>query len=1043
MTKKIFTYSLAVAAMLASCNDDFQNIESGVESGSKGKLVEAGLLGVNSVVTEGTRAFNPKGGFVWMPEMVQGATDPMPGALTAERLNQKVGLCWTGVNTTNPQYGAASSVGENVFTNYEYEHIGWMDMTAAELDFDECDGTISNGAFIKGEAPAGCMEADFAGTYSTDGRWNKYYYAEKEGQRSGSVALNLGSGIFKTNNASVFEGQYVVYFPYTDKFTKGAIIANTPDVFDVNHDIDLYDAASKHAFQLGYINHYEGGNRSTNFQTKNYTNFLRIAEKADLLGGAGDVKTVIIYSPEKGIVYEQGVDASSVIAARRADDMSLVKQVGEGVQTNAVFANLSEGANEYATIGDGDNFAILPMIPQEFDNLAVILINKDGKSQYHTFNDVKFEAGKGLTLTVDAGNTAWKDIYYAVDEPTFAFALNKINSATAADAEIRILRGIDMETVNDGDYATAGQISVAKNITITADPTCASAGFIIKSETTRTIEATVATGASLKVMVPVVIEGAGCCWNTAATLNVGGTDATGVEKVAFTKDVTNYGTLNVGGTKSEVAVEFEDVQNIWDTEYQMGKGYSKGSIARGKTTDAAKFNIVANLSTKVQTVTINGTLKNEGSVAVTSNKELATANAEGTRSLNVNIADVENTGVLAKGKTKAETAADIIGGDIEVSKNALVRVANSIKNNNIWAYVHVDGVGNSDGNDGRIDLKGAQNSSNKGTIENDGVINLLGGSLDNTAGLFIDNLTGQVGGIPVDNGSAPAKYVTYFYKGIEGANDYITDLKSGIFVAKTATNDRLAFILNDAVESKSAVVIEVTGVDGGYYDFSKAIYKGNDLANYDVRINSTTNIPFVSLKKEGGKYSTEKSIGHCLDVHSDVTIGASNILKVEKNVFVRNGNQLDVTENVAEFNIGKDLTVEETATVNTELKTANTLSELNVMYVKNDIKNYGDINSKRNFTVGRDFRIYNTGNLDSDGIANGTANEVTRNFVLAGKAAFARYTTTIVKGTFTSGSGSQFVREGLGSSDVYRATVNVGTLGTTAGSATGGWPTQM
>lgn len=1040
MTKKIFTYSLAVAAMLASCNDDFQNIESGVESGSKGKLVEAGLLGVNSVVTEGTRAFNPVGGFVWMPEALEAT-----GELTAERLNQKVGLCWTGVNTTNPQYGAASSVGENVFTNYEYEHVGWMDMTAAELDFYECDGTISNGAFIKGEAPAGCMEADFAGTYMTGGRWNKYYYAAKQGQRSGSEALNLGSGIFKTNNASVFEGQYVVYFPYTDKFTKGAIIANTPDVFDVNHDIDLYDAASKHAFQLGYINHYEGGNRSTNFQTKNYTNFLRIAEKADLLD-AGDVKTVIIYSPEKGIVYEQGVDASSVIAARRADDMSLVKQVGEGVQTNAVFANLSEGANEYANIADGEDFVILPMIPQEFDNLAVILINKDGKSQYHTFNDVKFEAGKGLTLTVNAGNTAWKDIYYAVDEPTFAFALNKINNAAAPDAEIRILRGIDMEAVNDADYATAGQISVAKNITITADPTCASAGFIIKSETTRTIEATVATGASLKVMVPVVIEGAGCCWNTAATLNVGGTDATGVEKVAFTKDVTNYGTLNVGGTKSEVAVEFEDVQNIWDTEYQMGKGYSKGSIARGKTTDAAKFNIVANLSAKVQTVTINGTLKNEGSVAVTSNKALATANAEGTRSLNVNIADVENTGVLAKGKTKAETDADIIGGDIEVSKNALVRVANSIKNTNIWAYVHVDGEGNSDENDGRIDIKGAQNSSNKGTIENDGVINLLGGSLDNTAGLFIDNLTGQVGGIPVDNGSAPADYVTYFYKGIEGANDYMTDLKSGIFVAKTATNDRMAFIINDAVESKSVVVIEVVGVEAtpGYYNFSMPIYKGKDLRNYDVRINAGTEIPFIAAETNtAGEYIATKSVGHCLDIYSDLKLGSSNALNVEKNVFVREGNTLNVTANIAEFNIGKDLTVEATATVNTVLKTANTVSELNVMNVKNDIKNYGDINSKRNFTVGRDFRIYKTGNLDSDGIANGTPNEVTRDFVLAGKAAFARYTTTIVKGTFTSGSESQFVREGLGSSDVYRATVNVGTLGTTAGSATGGWPTQM
>ena len=267
MTKKIFTYSLAVAAMLASCNDDFQNIESiNSANGTKGKLVEAGLLGLNATVDAETRALNPVGGFVWMPETLAEG-----GTLGDPRTNQRVGLCWTGVNNENAEFGAIATPGTNVFTNYEYEHVGWMEKGATDVDFNECNGGITNGAFIVGERPNDeCFEALFGGDFATPAspRWNAYYYGATEGKsaKEGNPALNLGSGIFKTDNASVFEGQYVVYFPYTDKFTKGAIIANTPDKFDVSHDVDLWDASSKSAFQLGYISHYAGGNRATNCQ---------------------------------------------------------------------------------------------------------------------------------------------------------------------------------------------------------------------------------------------------------------------------------------------------------------------------------------------------------------------------------------------------------------------------------------------------------------------------------------------------------------------------------------------------------------------------------------------------------------------------------------------------------------------------------------------------------------------------------------------------------------------------------------------------------
>ena len=1072
MTKKIFTYSLAVAAMLASCNDDFQNIESiNSANGTKGKLVEAGLLGLNATVDAETRALNPVGGFVWMPETLAEG-----GTLGDPRTNQRVGLCWTGVNNENAEFGAIATPGTNVFTNYEYEHVGWMEKGATDVDFNECNGGITNGAFIVGERPNDeCFEALFGGDFATPAspRWNAYYYGATEGKsaKEGNPALNLGSGIFKTDNASVFEGQYVVYFPYTDKFTKGAIIANTPDKFDVSHDVDLWDASSKSAFQLGYISHYAGGNRATNFQTANYSNFLRIKDNAhlgDLVDQ--DVMTVIVYSPTQGIIYQKGVDAASVVAARQAGDMTQVKQVNtdKDAETNAIFANLSETIDgvemNYAQISDGEDIAILPMLPQSFSDLAIILINKDGLSQYHEIGAVTLNAGKGKQILVDT-DAEWKPIYYAVDEPTFAYAVNKIHASNNKNAEIRILRNIEMFAENDDLYEVNGPAYIAfdKNIDITADASCASAQITITSETVRFIES-LNSDAQLNVNVPVVVEGYGCCWGENATLNVGGWDGRAEDKVTFGAEVTNYGTVNLGYSiqdqkpamfKAKVveaenyfySVTFkENFYNIWDTEYQNKKGYSKGSKEREQIEGAAKLNISAQVTEDVLKVNFEKSIINDGEIAVNSTDSLTTLDAEGNRSLKVYINDVVNTGILAVKAKDAKAEEDIIGGKIAISDYAMVTIKNTLKNVNDYAYIHVAGIGESETNDGRIDIKNAGDSKNEGTIDNNGVINLLGGSLNNAEGLFVDNLTGQVGGIAVYNGDQPADYIDQYYKGIkQPENRYITDLKTGIFVAKTATNDRMAFILTDAVESNSAVVVEVLGQDGGYYNFSDARYKNKDLRNYDVRINSEDEIAFIAAAKTDGKYSATKSVGHCVDIldGSALKFGASNGLNVEKNVFVRTGGNMNITDKVACVTVGNDLIVEEEGNVETTLKEAGiTVSNANELKVVHNINNSGMITSNRNFVVGNDFIITAKGMLDSNGIANGTPNTVGNNFELSGKATFANYTTTIVNKVFNSEAKSEFIREGI-SGTVYRATVNVGTIGKTDGTAQGGWPTQM
>ena len=116
-----------------------------------------------------------------------------------------------------------------------------------------------------------------------------------------------------------------------------------------------------------------------------------------------------------------------------------------------------------------------------------------------------------------------------------------------------------------------------------------------------------------------------------------------------------------------------------------------------------------------------------------------------------------------------------------------------------------------------------------------------------------------------------------------------------------------------------------------------------------------------------------------------------------------------------------------------------TTHKADILTVKNDLNN----EATASFTS--DNRFVVEGNVETAGIfdSNGTPNAVTGNFdQTAGNTTFAFKTTTTVDGQFSCAAGASFLREALGTSGDYRATVNVGGLGELKGNNNGGgWPT--
>lgn len=1088
MNKKIFLYSLASVSILASCSDEIELQNEMASQPLQKGMVKAGLLSVGTSSEDGTRAFSPEGNFVWMPETV----DPTSGALLNPRTNQQIGLCWTGVNTATPELGSQSAATKNVFTNYMYEHIGWLDWGQTYADVDECTGDLLNGAYIVKE---GKPEAAFAGTYDptlvlanaqsgNSTRVNKYYYAKNKGKNSSNGNdLNLGSGVFKTENSSVFEGQYIIYFPYTDQFTKGPIVANEPDAFTVDVKDDVYATASKYGFQLGYVNHYDGGHRSANFQTKNYAAFADVQIKL-ANGAVGDqkIKNVVLYSESEGIIYQTGVSAESVIKAREGNNMNLVEQIASDndAETNAVFATLKEGTTEYATVTTTYNVdkpmrVVLPVLPQTVSDLKVILINTEDKTAYYTPSNNEFKAGAQTILDIVIKSGDFGTNYIAVDEPTL---VSCFKSMYATGGTVKMLRSIDLVKANDNLYKdiystnTAGTFAWKKATTITADPSCTSAKLTLKATKVGTAWTPVQrfteaqdAAAKLTVDVPVVVEGPGCCATDACELYLGGQQATD-DNIEITKTLTNYGKTMVRTFNSHTNVKLADVLNYYDDikhdgeaqSYVAEGGYRKGTWMRAMS--KPYFEVTNGASTDIQKTYI-ANLVNEGDVQFSQAAAATAADVLGNRANEIFVSgNIINNGLriydasTQKEKLQAANAADVAGGQINVTEYTAVIVNGYVENNKNVATIDVAGVGHSDDTDGRIDIKKAGLSKNTGTYDNAGVTNLTGGNLDNSKGLFIDRQTAQVGGNPINNGSkwTAAKELADYNKLYENGYEldeskaYITDLKSGIYVAQAETESRLAFIVNDPVISKSADVIEITAALG--VDFSKADFKGKDFAGYDVRVNE--DVTFRNMSVDGtGLYNGVSALGHCVDVMQNSKTASVNTFKtaaIENNLIVRNGAKAQTSSYEAELTIGNNIFVEDLSTVTIAAFThaADFVADANAeVKVGNDIRVDGvaaaaTIELNKKYTVENDVKVDAKGAFDS----NSDANTVKNNFELKGDAKFASYTSTTIENTFNSYAESMFTREKIGGPE-SRATVNCKVLGKTEGNTITGWPTEM
>lgn len=489
-----FALAAATGSLFVACNnEDFVTENGAIEQSGMIELSENFMISAAGVDNASTRThwgLNQNGGLTnaYIPVVAVGTGNNTLGGSSV--IAPSIGLCWIGT----------AGAGEQVYTNYEFFHNGWL-AKGETAKFDPCDDSKLTNGWLYSD-----LKFATAASSTTPGEevFNKVSdLAQASGITSKTDAegntltvkddLNLNSGVYKTCNKAIFGGQYIAYYPYNADFKDaGAIPATSVVEFNDMKKNDEKDLQlSDNTFRYTNVATINGGTQAEGFGFKNLSGVVRVVLKgtADL---GNQITKVMLYSPSSSFVKEVLLSPAKIAAGATGTELySKVVATNKTIVVNMA-TNLSIKKD-----GGADCTVYLTALPAKISDLTVMVQDTEGKWAECEIGNFEIVAGEGRELVATYSANAFKQVYYAVDQTTLEAAITKCESAglsTTKTATIKVL----------GDITLESNVEVPAYVTIDGDK------VIVPEKVTLTL----ANNSAIKSAVEV--EGKSCCSNAAA-----------------------------------------------------------------------------------------------------------------------------------------------------------------------------------------------------------------------------------------------------------------------------------------------------------------------------------------------------------------------------------------------------------------------------------------------------------------------------------------------------------------------------------------------
>lgn len=481
MKTKLFI-SLALAAALVGCTEDELATTGGNKAENQSGMIDLsdnfmiGAVGVNNATTRTH----------W--ELVNGALTNVfsPIAVDADGNNQipvnggsaqlvdapSIGLCWIG-----------QSVGDAVYTNYEFFHNGWLGKNETTAIFNPCDDSeLTNGwlysdltldaaATAGDEAVTKALLSSGITTTTT-----KYVGGDATAATLVLSDMNLNSGVYKTENKAIFGGSYIAYYPYNPDFKDaGTIPAKSEVVFaDLKKNDEKSFELANNTFRYTNVASINGGDQAKGFGFKNLSGVIRLVLKSKSTTALTQkIDKVLLYSASGAFKKQVRLSAAKINAG--ATGTALYASTDEASKT--ILATMESGGELAAVASDATDLSngtvYLTALPATVSDLVILAHDKTAdKWAEYTVGNVEIPAGAGKQIVASFADEDFKTVYYAVDATTLADAITACNSAglsTTKTASIKVLGDIVIANATIPSYVTVegDKLIVPEDVTLT------------------------------------------------------------------------------------------------------------------------------------------------------------------------------------------------------------------------------------------------------------------------------------------------------------------------------------------------------------------------------------------------------------------------------------------------------------------------------------------------------------------------------------------------------------------------------------------------
>ena len=608
---------LAATAIVGCTSDDLNELTS-KQAPEDSRLIELNEnfvlsgVGVEGATTRTHWAQDPETKGLVNKFLPIYAVAPSDGDILSDDFDkdvQAVGLCWLG-----------QTPGAKVYTNYQFYHYGWLKKGETEAEVDNCDPFNLYNGVAYNEIKLSGITTEVKGDEADENTFD--WSAILSPVDKSTWELNYNSGVYKTDNKTIFGGKYIVYYPYDKEFQKeGTIPAKAVTSFD--WDLSAVPAKPYEAPELGEATFrysapidIDGGMNAAKFGLFNLSTLVRLnvftATAADAYNDS-EIDKVILYSESEKLLKQANLGADKI--ADRKQGQELYAET-EGTKTIAVnFTGLTlPKLNVKASTKVSAYITVLPTTVD--DLVALVHATKAGKSFWYRVElpETEFLAGNGQVIDITVKESDITSDYVVVDQASLKAALKAANAVPASESnpqKITVIGDVKLDSNFDIDQATYAN---GKYITIDGG------AIIVPQGVTLTIEALKEMKSDIRVL------GKDCC-----TSGVYGGRLVVNSINADPKEVITLNNVTLEKTEAKVLNEDNFTKYNPMVTYQ-GTGKANIVIADGK-----KVNVIGG------TVNVDRAVEHKGDIEIAKDGKV---NVSATGSLSFLGSTVDNYGTI-------------------------------------------------------------------------------------------------------------------------------------------------------------------------------------------------------------------------------------------------------------------------------------------------------------------------------------------------------------------------------------------------------------